>query len=146
MQAKAREQAEGLGSGTAEVNGAWDYIGYSYLAPDPDAAIEARLVAVDLTLTGHTPQFDLDDIEIVDGGSLLSYGSDPHVTPLTLEGEFLEEGDTVASAPRASRWLLIYAFPKDAPIFHLFYWGQQLTPNPIELAPSGLALPYPAGE
>jgi len=144
MRVKSRQQAEGLGGGSVEVNGAWNYTGYSYLSPNPNAAIEARLVAVDVTLSGHTPHFDIDDIEIVDGDSLVSYGSDPHATPLTLEGELLDEAERPVAAPRASRWLLIYAYPEASPDFHLYYWGKQLTPEPVPIAERGMELPYPA--
>ncbi|MEM6278320.1 MAG: hypothetical protein AAF733_02500 [Verrucomicrobiota bacterium] len=147
LRIRAKQQAEGLGSGGARVNGAWEYRGYSYLSPNPDAAIEARLVAVDLTISGHTRHFDLDDIEIVDGASLMSYGSDPHATALTLEGDVLPHGEEPELPPKASRWLLIYAFPKQSPAFHLYYWGRSLTREPIEFGKAGLELPYPpAGE
>ena len=46
----ARAQAAGLGDGRVILNGAWDYTGYSYLAPDPNAPIPVRMVAVDVTV------------------------------------------------------------------------------------------------
>lgn len=143
LQAKARQQAEGLAGGSVRVNGAWNYTGYSYLSPNPEAAIEARLVAVDVTISGHNEHFDYDDIEIVDGASMMSYGSDPHLTPLTLDGDLLPVGEFLAPAPQPSRWLLIYAYPKASPSFHLYYWGRQLTPSPVPIAESGMELPYP---
>lgn len=144
MRAKAREQAEGLGGGKVEVNGAWNYTGYSYLVPDPEAAIEARLIAVDITVSGHTRSFDIDDIEAVDGASLMSYGSDPHATPLGLDGKPLPPEAGTAEPPKANRWLLIYAYPAKSPALHLYYWGQQLTPEPVVIADRGMELPYPA--
>ncbi len=146
FRATAQEQAEGLGSGQVKVNGAWPYVGYSHLAPDPAAAIEARLVAVDITVTGHTPRFDFDDIEIVDGATLVSYGSDPHITPLRADGALLSDDETIPAAPAPSRWLLIFAFPKASPQFHLYYWGKALTPSPVGFGKSGIALPYPKAE
>lgn len=146
MQARARQQAEGLGSGSVKVNGAWHYSGYSELTPDPAAAIEARLIAVDVTVSGHTPFFDIDDIEIVDGITMISYGSDPHAEFLSPAGTLLGEGQSPPAAPEAVRLLLIYGFPKNTASFHLYYWGKQLTANPIEIGGSGLALPYPATE
>jgi len=144
LQARAKQQAAGLGNGKVKVNGVWNYTGYSFLSPDPSAAIEARLVAVDVTISGHTPFLDIDDVEVVDGSSMVSYGSDPHVTPLTMDGSILPESDPLPEAPAASRWLFIYAFPKNTPSLHLYYWGKQLTPTPIEITPSGMELPYPA--
>ncbi|MDF1826394.1 MAG: hypothetical protein P1U68_17240 [Verrucomicrobiales bacterium] len=146
MQARAKQQAQGLGSGRVRVNGAWNYEGYSYLSPDPNAAIEARLVAVDLTVSGHTQYFDIDDIEIVDGANLMSYGSDPHPTPLSLDGKILPEGQFPGAAPVANRWLLIYAYPKQSPAFHLYYWGKALTNEPVTIRKSGLELPYPSSQ
>lgn len=146
MQARAKQQAEGLGSGSVKVNGAWHYSGYSYLSPDPAAAIEARLIAVDVTVAGHTPFFDIDDIEVIDGITMISYGSDPQVEFLNPEGGLLPAGNLPPAAPDAVRLLLIYGFPKNTTTFHLDYWGKQLTVNPVEIGQSGLALPYPASE
>ncbi len=146
MQARAKQQAEGLGKGSVKVNGAWNYTGYSHLSPDPAAAIEARLIAVDVTVSGHTPFFDIDDIEVVDGITMISYGSDPHAEFLTSEGTVLAAGQLPPAAPGAVRLLLIYAFPKNTSTFHLYYWGKQLTPNPVGIGQSGMALPYPAAE
>lgn len=143
MQAKARQQAEGLGTGRVQVNGAWHYSGYSHLSPDPNAAVEARLVAVDLTVSGHTEHFDYDDIEIVDGATFVSYGSDPQIEPLGPDGRPLAADAAVPFPPATSRWLLIYAFPKDSPRFHLYYWGRQLTPEPLPFEKGGLSLPPP---
>ncbi len=143
MQARAKQQAEGLGTGTVEVNGAWNYTGYSYLSPDPSAAIEARLVAVDVTISGHTANFDIDDVEIIDGVKLISYGSDPHPEYLTMDGELMPAEQLPAAPPRASRWLLIYAFPKHSGTFHLYYWGKQLTTEPVEIGERGMQLPFP---
>jgi hypothetical protein len=146
LQARAKQQAEGLGTGRVKVNGAWPYTGYSTISPDPAAAIEARLVAVDVTISGHTPFFDIDDIEIVDGASLMSYGSDPHAEPLRADGTLLPIAEPVPVAPAASRWLLIYAFPKATPRFQLYYWGKALTPEPVGFGDKGISLPYPAAE
>ena len=87
--------------------------------------------------------FDIDDIEIVDGASLQSYGSDPHATALTLEGAIMQEGEWPEEPPKASRWLLIYAYPKQSPAFHLYYWGKALTTAPVQIEDSGLELPFP---
>lgn len=146
LQARAKQQAEGLGGGKVVVNGAWNYTGFSTLSPDPSAAIEARLVAVDVTISGHTPFFDVDDVEIVDGSSMVSYGSDPHLTPLASEGKILPDSEPLPEAPAESRWLFIYAFPKNTPTFHLYYWGKQLTSEPVEIAPAGMELPYPPAQ
>ncbi|MEM7698303.1 MAG: hypothetical protein AAF236_07870 [Verrucomicrobiota bacterium] len=144
MQQQAQAQAAGLGGGGVEINGAWAYSGYSYLAPNPEAAIKARLVAVDVTISGHRPSFDLDDIEIIDGASQMSFGSDPHITLLDLDsGEPAPVGTALPVPPLASRWLLIYAFPEATPTFQLVYWGQVLNSEPHDFASGGLELPFP---
>jgi hypothetical protein len=144
IRVRAQQQAEGLGGGKVKVHGAWNYTGYSWLAPDPAAAIEARLVAVDLTISGQTPFFDYDDIEIVDGTTKLSYGSDPHIALLTDGGELASPAQVPKPAPGLNRWLLIYGFPQKTESFLLYYWGKSLTPEPQPISPGGLELPYPA--
>lgn len=144
IRVRAQQQAEGLGSGKVKVNGAWNYTGYSWLAPDPAAAIEARLVAVDLSISGQTPFFDYDDIEIVDGITKLSYGSDPHIALLTESGELAPPTQVPKPAPAMNRWLLIYGFPEKTESFLLYYWGKSLTLDPLPIFPGGLELPYPA--
>ncbi len=139
----AQHQAEGLGNGTVKVNGAWHYTGYSTLSPNPEAAIEARLVAVDITISGHTPWFDMDDIEIADGAVEVSYGSDAQIEPLQSDGSLMADDAMIPAAPLASRWLLIYAYPKSSPSFRLYYWGKNLTPTPVAFGESRLSLPYP---
>ena len=142
----AARQAHGLGNGIVAVNGAWIYDGYSHLSPNPDAPIPARLVAVDITVKGHTADFDLDDIEIVDGATLVSYDSNPHFTLLNQDGQPAAPGTPLPPAPEPLRALLIYAFPVGSPTFKLVYWGRDLTPKPHTFADSGWGLPYPAGE
>lgn len=144
IRVRAQQQAEGLGGGKVKVNGAWNYTGYSWLAPDPAAAIAARLVAVDLTISGQTPFFDYDDIEIVDGITKLSYGSDPHIALLTDSGELAPPAQVPKPAPGLNRWLLIYGFPEKTESFLLYYWGKSLTVDPQPISPGGLELPYPA--
>jgi hypothetical protein len=117
------------------------------LSPDPNASIEARLVAVDVTISGHTVNFDIDDIEIVDGASLVSYGSDPHAEPLNADGKLLMPDDPFPAAPEENRWLLIYAYPKASPAFRLYYWGNELSgDDPVVIAENGWELPYPPAE
>ncbi|MCF6312957.1 MAG: hypothetical protein L3J39_10950 [Verrucomicrobiales bacterium] len=134
-----KKQAAGLGSGSVKVNQAWTYNGYSVL----DAVPGARLVAVDVTITGHTPAFDFDDIEIIDGSSKMSYGSDPHLTLLTPEGKLPTPKDPPPTAGDPLRVLLIYGFPKKTRSFTLYYWGKNLLPKNHSIEPSGWELPFP---
>ena len=143
MNRLAEGQARGLGDGTVTVHGAWEYDGYSYLAPNPESAIPARMVAIDLTVSGHRREFDPDDIEIVDGVTRISYGSDPHLNILRGPGEVITDPAKFPVAPAPTRMLLIYAFPKDTPTFSLYYWGQELLDEPMALEASGWGLPFP---
>lgn len=135
----AKAQAAGLGKGELTVNGAWDYTGYSTLSPLPDA----RLVAVDVTVTGHTPNFDFDDIEIVDAQRKVSYGSDPFLALLTPEGKFQADMSQMPIAPTATRLLLVYGFPKDQTRFNLVYWHKKLNREPVTIAEHGWEVPFP---
>lgn len=146
MNRLADRQSRGLGAGHVRVNGAWQYDGYSYLSPNPASEIPARMVAVDLTVEGHTADFDPDDIEIVDGISKISYGSDPHLTFLKAPGEPVASPKEIPVAPNATRMLLIYAFPESSQKFTLYYWGKELLAEPLTFADSGWGLPFPEKE
>ena len=135
----AKAQAAGLGKGEVTVNGAWNYSGYSTLSPLP----EARLVAVDVTVAGHTTSFDFDDIEIVDPQRKVSYGSDPFLALLNDKGEFQADMTRMPIAPASTRLLLVYGFPKDQTQFNLVYWHKKLNPEPIKIADHGWEVPFP---
>lgn len=139
----AKAQAQGLDGGRLKVNGAWTYNGFSTLTPIESPPFPVRFVAVDVTVEGQTSNFDYDDIEIVDGADLTSFGSDPHITFLTLDGEVMPTNERPSAPPRPVRALLIYGFPVDSETFTLYYWGKKLV-APQTIAESGWALPYPA--
>ena len=103
----------------------------------------ARLIAVDATVTGHTADFDFDDIEVIDGANRTSYGSDPQITLLTPEGKALPDSHEFTSAPGPVRILLIYGFPKETEDFTLYYWGKNLLKENHNIEPSGWELPFP---
>ncbi|NNE91695.1 MAG: hypothetical protein HKN23_08610 [Verrucomicrobiales bacterium] len=142
---RTREQAAGLGGGKVTVHKAWNYTGYSHLAPDPNAPIAVRMVAVDVTVENHTVHFDYDDIEAVDPITKISYGSDPHITFLNVrDGTPLEEGRRIPVAPEPIRVLLIYAYPKNSETITLWYWGQDLLRGgQVKIESDGLQLPFP---
>lgn len=143
MSRLAAEQGAGLRGARITVHRAWPYRGYSHLAPDPAAALPARLVAIDLTVEGHAAAFDPDDIEIVDGITRVSYGSDPHVTFIRGPGEVIRDPAQIPAAPAPLRMLLIYAFPQHTRTFTLAYWNQILLPDPRGFESEGWGLPYP---
>jgi hypothetical protein len=133
-----RRQAEGLKTATVVVHGAYAYSkGYTYLEPIRGA----KLVAVDVEFTGVSADFDLDDVDIIDGASGDNYGSDPEIAFLTPDGSFLTWNP--ATTPVPLRTLLIYAVPDTVASIRLSYWGEQLTQVPVPLGVTGLALPPP---
>ncbi len=135
------------GAGRIEVHSAWHYTGFSFLSPDPNAQVPARLVAVDATISGHTAAFDIDDVEIVDGVTNYSYGSRPHFAYLDLDtGELLPGGQGPAPAPKAQRVLLIYGFPKNTKSLKLAYWNKIQTAEAVPIAASGWGIPHPPTE
>ncbi len=140
---EARAQAAGLGSGKVTVNKAWNYTGWTVLEMNPNSTIEARFVAVDVTIEGHTRKFDSDDIEIIDPVTGASYGSDPHSVFLTIDGKVQKDPKAIPIAPSPTRMLLIYAYPKATDQFGLSYWRQLLLNKPVDIEPDGWALPFP---
>ena len=139
LNAVRTKQAGGLGTGSIEIHKAWNYNGFSFLSAVPGA----RLIAVDATVTGHTADFDFDDIEVIDGANRTSYGSDPQITLLTPEGKALPDSHEFTSAPGPVRILLIYGFPKETEDFTLYYWGKNLLKENHNIEPSGWELPFP---
>ena len=138
----AQAQAKGLDGGRLTVNDAWTYDGYSTLTTIENPPFPVRFVAVDVTVEGQNANFDYDDIEIVDGADLTSFGSDPHVTFLDRDGKVLPLTARPPAPPSPVRALLIYGFPEDSKTFTLYYWGRKLV-EAREIAKSGWALPYP---
>ncbi len=132
-------QSEGLDGAKVTVRSAYDYKGYSYLEP-----VEiAKLIAVDVEFSGYDADFDLDDVDIIDGKTGVNYGSDPHMALLTPEGKIEPDESKWPQAPGPLRILLIYAVPKECSSVRLGYWGKDLTSNATVHSEGGPSLKKP---
>jgi hypothetical protein len=136
----ARRQAVAADRTVATIRRAYPYEGYSWYEP----TAEGKLVAVDVELVGYTADFDLDDIDLVDGVTGENYGSDPQVALLTRDGQLAkDEPREWPPAPKPLRLLLIYAAPRSLESVRLGYWGRDLTASAFPLGGAGPSLPRP---
>lgn len=135
-----RRQSAAGDEAVATIHRAYPYEGYSWFEP----AAEAKLVAVDVEFVGYTADFDLDDVDLVDGVTGENYGSDPQIALLTPEGQLAkDEAREWPPAPKPLRLLLIYAAPRSLQSVRLGYWGRDLTPRAFPIAGKGPSLPRP---
>lgn len=135
-----RRQSAAADHASATIHRAYAYEGYSWFEP----TAEGKLVAVDVELVGYTADFDLDDIDLVDGVTGENYGSDPQIALLTPEGDLAkDEAREWPPAPKPLRVLLIYAAPRSLQSVRLGYWDQDLTTRPFPIAGKGPSLPRP---
>jgi hypothetical protein len=136
----ARRQAVAANRAVTTIRRAYPYEGYSWYEP----TAEGRLVAVDVEFVGYTADFDLDDIDLIDGVTGDNYGSDPQVALLTPDGQRAkDEAKEWPPAPKPLRLLLIYAAPRSLESVRLGYWGQVLTADPFPIGGRGPSLPRP---
>lgn len=133
-------QSAAANSASATIHRAYPYEGYSWFEP----VAKAKLVAVDVELVGYTADFDLDDIDLIDGVTGENYGSDPQIALLTPEGRLAkDEAREWPPAPKPLRVLLIYAAPRSLQSVRLGYWDQDLTTRAFRIAGTGPSLPKP---
>jgi hypothetical protein len=136
----ARRQAVAADRAGATIHRAYPYDGYSWYEPTS----EGKLVAVDVEFVGYAADFDLDDIDLIDGVTGDNYGSDPQIALLTPDGQLAkDEAKEWPPAPKPLRLLLIYAAPRSLESVRLGYWGQDLTVRPFPIGGRGPSLPPP---
>ena len=136
-----RRQSVAASDAVATIRRAYPYEGYSWFEPTADG----KLIAIDVELVGYTADFDLDDIDLVDGVTGENYGSDPQIALLTPEGDLAkDEAREWPPAPKPLRILLIYAAPRSLQSVRLRYWDEDLTPRAFPIAGKGPSLPPPA--
>ena len=132
-------QAKGLDVAMVTIHGAYNYKGYSYLEP-----IEgAKLISVDVEFFGYKEDFDLDDIDIIEGKTGENYGSYPDISLLTLEGKIETNESNWPNPPGPLRVLLIYAMPDKSTSVKLSYWGKMLVAEVTTLSEGGPTLEKP---
>ena len=135
-----RRQSAAGDEAVATIHRAYPYEGYSWFEP----AADAKLVAVDVEFVGYTPDFDLDDIDLIDGVTGENYGSDPQIALLTPDGQLAkDEAREWPAAPKPLRLLLIYAAPRSLQSVRLGYWDMDLTARAFPIAGGGPSLPQP---
>jgi hypothetical protein len=136
----ARRQSGAMQAASAVVHRAYHYKGYSWHEPSS----LGKLVAVDAEFSGYTSNFDLDDIDLVDGSTGANYGSNPQVALLDPSGQLAkDENKDWPPAPKPLRLLLIYAAPRSLTSVRLSYWGQDLTSAATRLGGTGPLLAPP---
>lgn len=134
LESVARRQSRGLAGATTTVHRAFEYTEDSFIAPLEGA----KLVAVDVEFQGHSRDFDLDDVDVIDAATNENYGSDPEIRLLRSDGS-LEPNEAKWDAPQESlRVLLVYAVPKETNSIKLGYWESELTPKPIAVGQGAL--------
>ena len=143
IEATAARQATAARGMTTTIHRAYNYKGYSWHEESP----EGKVVAVDVEFGGYSPAFDLDDIDLVDGASGESYGSNPEVALLRPDGsQAIDEHRDWPVPPGPLRVLLIYSAPRTMRAAKLTYWDQALTPQASKLQNTGPALRPPRRE
>jgi hypothetical protein len=137
LQQVVAAKSKALASATVKVHRAYEYVGPTEIRP---VAI-AKAIAVDAEFSGYSDRFKIWDLDIVDGRTNENFGSDPDVAFLDQQGNFITfDGETV-DFTKPIRLLLVYGVPKTTRSIKLSYWGQDLTPKPIDLEADGMALP-----
>lgn len=115
------EQSQGAANVVVIVHRVYEYGGFTRIEP-----IEgAKVVAVDVEFRNYGRDFDLDDVDIIDGKSDINYGSFPQIVELTSDGELAAESADPSGQddPGPLRVLLIYAIPQGSMSVRLTYWG-----------------------
>ena len=134
----AQKQSQGLKNATATAFRAYIYQGSASYVEEPD---KYKLVAVDVTFSGSSENFDLDDVDLINGVTGVNYGSDPEIAFLKDDGSF--KAWSVDELHDPFRVLLVYMVPKSVASIKLSYWGQNLVKNPVRIEASGPMMPVP---
>ena len=124
----------------ATIQRAYPYTGYSW----HETPTGGRLVAVDAEFVGYGSDFDLDDLDLLDGVTGENYGSDPDIALLRADGGLAkDETKEWPLAPKPLRVLLIYVAPRSLESIRLSYWGRELTKVAFRVGGVGPSLPRP---
>ncbi len=137
MQAIIQKQSQGLKGAKVSINRAYNYHGFTYMEPVDGA----KLIAVDASFSNYAGGFDLDDVDIVDGTTNESYGSNPDIVFLTSEGVPYPNNEPTQEAGAPIRVVLIYAVRESTTAIKLGYWGTEILEVPYNLQDSGPEMP-----
>ena len=133
----ARRQSKALANAKSKVNRVFHFQQESGGEPNE----EQKLVAVDIQFSGYQTDFDLDDVDIVDGETSKNYGSDPEIRLLRADGKLEQNESKWDTNTGALRVLLTYVVPKEMKSVQLQYWGQKITSEPTIIAEGKLEFP-----
>jgi hypothetical protein len=123
------------------VRSAWNYAGTLRASLPPDT----KLVAADIELPPPKGgRFDLDDIDIFDADTGETYGSDPQIQRLTMDGDFVDNEDPELKDRADYRGIFVWVVPRRVRNINFGYWGEMLYTKPIPLAAQGRLLPEPS--
>ncbi len=119
----SKAQAKGLDEATTIVHRAFHVRSDEGVARD----VQHARVGVDVEFIGPGEQFDIEDVDIVDGSTGTNYGSDPYIQLLKPDGR-LEQNQAKWELPSKSlRVLLTYVVPVQTTSVQLEYWGHKIT-------------------
>jgi len=85
----ARAQSKALSDAKTKVHRAFNFQQDSVYQPNE----KQKLVAVDVEFSGYRTDFDLEDVEVIDGKTNENYGSDPEIRLLQSDGK-LEQNES----------------------------------------------------
>jgi hypothetical protein len=133
----AKLKSAALKNATVQVHRAYLYRGPTEVQVNE----KGKLIAVDITVAGSGDYFKIWDLDIIDGATNENFGSDPDVAFLDTQGKCIAFEAKGLDLKKPFRLLLVYGVPLNTKTIKLGYWGQDLTPAPTSLQPSGPPLP-----
>jgi hypothetical protein len=137
MQAVIDKQSQGLANAVVSIKRAYNYRGFTYM----QSVEGAKLIAVDVRFADYQDGIDLDDIDIIDGGTNENYGSDPDIIFLTDEGDPFPDNKPTQDFGEPIRVMLIYAVRETTVSIKLAYWGKEIWKEPYILQDNGPEMP-----
>ncbi len=121
----ARLQSKGLAKARTALHSAYLYNGPAYFDPMPGV----KKIAVDVTFSRFTDEFDLDDVDIEDADTEENFGSNPHIEFLSSAGKIVPESSLPKGKLSSLHVLLVYVVPPHTKRVRLSYWGAVITPS-----------------
>ena len=125
----AARQSQALKGATTIVHRAFPFNQNGVYKPSADE----QLLAVDVEFQKYSKGLDLDDVDLIDGETDESYGSNPEIKMLRPDGMLSPNSYDDQAPNKPLRVLLIYCVPKKVASVQLDYWGDRLTEAPIPI-------------
>ena len=139
---RVRKESQALVGASVRVHRAYNYTsGQTWIQPEGSK----KVVAVDVEFQGAGEGFDLKDVDVIDGLTNESDGTNPKIFLLRPDGSFQSFDWPSELAGQPMRVLLLYPVPESTDSIKLAYWQKEIVSQPVELAPDGPAMPSPKG-